>query len=178
MTIGTLRGYGPVRQLAFVVDDVVAEARRWAELFGAGPFMWSEAHIPDTVYRGQPVAIRAVMGIGMLDDQQIELIQPIDATPSVYREFLDAKGPGLHHVCFWDDVDAAVGRMQRDGFTLVHHGLTVNGDAFAYLSGPCAVPYVEVVDPEGGSGSMARMFAGLREMADGWDGSDPVRKRG
>ena len=170
-------GFGPIRQLAFVVGDVVAAATQWAELYGAGPFTVYEVDITDTEYRGTPARMWARMALGQLGDQQIELIEPLDDSPSVYREFLDAGGTGVHHVCFWHDIDDAVDRLGADGSELVQRGVTSTGAGFAYVSGAGRLPYVEIVDPTAGDGAMAMFFAAVAAAADGWDGSDPVRIR-
>merc|ERR1719487_3061544 len=35
---------------------------------------------------------------------QLELIQPMDNARSIYSDFLDSRGPGLHHVSSWPSV--------------------------------------------------------------------------
>ena len=133
--------------------------------------------MPATTFRGQPSHMRSRMALGQLADQQIELIQPLDDTPTVYSEFLDNGGRGVHHVCYWYDVDSANEILEGRGHELVQDGLTTGGDRFSYLAAPFGPPYVEVVDPTGGSGSMAKFFAAVAAAAVDWDGTDPVRTR-
>jgi hypothetical protein len=168
---------GPIRQLAFVVDDIERAAHHWVVSQGAGPFFVYDVDIADTWYRGTPTRLWARMALGQLADQQIELVQPLDDASGVYREYLDAGGRGLHHVCYWHDVDAASDMLQHQGYDMVHHGVTPGGQQFAYLAGPYGTPYVEVVDPTAGAGAMAQFFARVATASQGWDGSDPVRGR-
>src|SRR5215510_941252 len=95
---------GPVRQTAFVVSDIEACAREWAEVHGVGPWFIFTVDFPDTQYRGQTVPVRGRMGLAQSGGQQIELIEPDPGIPSIYREFLDAGGTGVHHICYWADL--------------------------------------------------------------------------
>ena len=65
---------------------------------------------------------------------QIELIQP-DDTPSVWRQFLNEKGEGLHHIAFRvKSADEAIKAMEGKGYPVMQRGLY--GDAsgqFAYM---------------------------------------------
>jgi hypothetical protein len=168
---------GPIRQTAFVVDDIEQSALDWAETYGAGPFFLFDVELLDTTYRGSPSVIRSRMALGQLGDQQIELIQPTDDARSVYREFIDSGRSGVHHVCFWHDVDEANALLTARGYEVVHEGRTAGGDRFSYVSGPLGPPYIEIVQPTGGSGSMATFFSAVAAAADGWDGTEPLRGR-
>ena len=64
--------FGPVRQLAFVVDNAEAAATHWAQVHGAGPFWVYEVDIADTNYRGETSRMWATMALGHLGDQQID----------------------------------------------------------------------------------------------------------
>ncbi len=54
---------------------------------------------PDTcTYRGRPADFVAHISFSYAGDTQLELIAPVTGE-SVYTEFLDRAGPGLHHIC-------------------------------------------------------------------------------
>lgn len=165
---------GPIRQTAFVVDDIEAAAWAWVDGHGVGPWFLYEVDIEGTTYRGRTVPMRARMGLAQTGGQQIELIQPDPDVPSIYTEFLANGGTGVHHVCYWADVTRAVEHFTTTGAQLVQEGVTAAGARFVYLSGSCGLPYVELVDPQGG---MKAFFDAIARAADGWDGSDPVRGR-
>jgi hypothetical protein len=168
-------GFGPVRQLAYIVADAEKAALEWVATFGAGPFWVFDVQMTDTWYRGTPgQPLRSRIALGQLGDMQIELICPVDHTPSVYTERPPA---GMHHVCFWHDVDEANRRLVAAGHTLVQEGLTPGGDRFSYLDGPLGAPYIEFVDPGAASGNMARFFDVIAAASRDWDGQEPLRSR-
>jgi hypothetical protein len=79
---------------------------------------------------------------------QLELIEPVSGT-SVYSEFLELSGPGLHHVCATVPDEAAFTAMcddaERRGTPIVTRGTMPGGMHFAYVSAPEAgVPYLEI----------------------------------
>jgi hypothetical protein len=55
-----------------------------------------------------------------LDDLQLELIEQVNDTPSMYREAVDRRGYGHHHYGFWvEDFDSAYDRAVADDFEAV-----------------------------------------------------------
>ncbi len=86
---------GPVHHVAIVVRSIEASLARYRQLFGLQP-------------EGSPVTF-APQGVrlcflptGPAPAARIELIEPVDATSGVAR-FLEARGEGLHHICFLTD---------------------------------------------------------------------------
>jgi catechol 2,3-dioxygenase-like lactoylglutathione lyase family enzyme len=68
---------------------------------------------------------------------------------SLYAEFLDAAGPGLHHICVEklsvEDFDAALADADDNGAPVVAQGVMPGGMRFAYVTAAAAgVPYVEI----------------------------------
>ena len=163
---------GPVRQTAFVVDDIEAAAAAWVEDHGIGPWFLYDVDIADTYYRDQDVPMQARMGLAQSGGQQIELIQPERVYPSLYTEFLDAGGTGVHHICYWADIDRARDHFVARGCDLVQHGQTGDGNRFLYTTGTCGVPYIEVLDP---NEAMAAFFTHVAKAAKDWNGTNPIR---
>jgi catechol 2,3-dioxygenase-like lactoylglutathione lyase family enzyme len=140
---------GPVVQVAWVTDDIEATERLLAEQFGVAA--WTR--IPEVVFgpeattlRGEPVEMVLHVSLGYAGDLQLELIQPVSG-PGIHREFLDAHGPGLHHVCFEvDDVDAACRASEAAGVPVLMRGSMMDGEIeFAYVDGSAGgAPYVEI----------------------------------
>lgn len=138
-------------QVAWVTGDTAATAQMLTALLGARTWIHlPDVHFgPDTCrYRGRPADFVADVALSYAGDMQLEIITPVRGE-SLYTEFLDRCGPGLHHVCMEaaDDraFDAAVSDAQRDGAELVADGVMAGGMRFAYLSAPAAgVPYVEI----------------------------------
>ena len=115
--------------------------------------------------------MRARMGLAHTGGQQIELIQPDLSLPSIYREFLEAGGTGVHHVCYWANIERSRKHFEDLGSEVVQHGMTATGNEFIYLSGNCGLPYLEFVDP---NESMAAFFTEIAEAAALWDGIDAI----
>jgi hypothetical protein len=167
---------GPVIQNGYVVDDLEAAARHWAEKLGVGPFYVFDSVAFDTVrYRGKPSPIEMSMAIGYWGELQIELIRPLNDAPSIYRDFAERGLTGLQHVgVLTDDLSRDLAALARRGVHPVQDGVAANGTAFAYVDTdfhPGGM--VEIIET---SPALAAGFAAIRKAADAWDGRDPVRR--
>jgi catechol 2,3-dioxygenase-like lactoylglutathione lyase family enzyme len=136
-------------QIAWVTEDLDATEKALTTLLGAKKWLRVPAvHFsPDTcTYRGRPADFVADISFSYAGDTQLELIAPVTGA-SVYSEFLDRAGPGLHHICIEvDDVDKAIGEAE-----VVQRGVMPGGMEFAYVSAEAAgVPYIEIahIPPE------------------------------
>lgn len=144
-------------QIAWVAGDLAATEQALTTLLGARRWVRMPAvhFAPDSCFhRGRPADFVADISLSYAGDTQLELIAPVRGD-SVYSEFLDRSGPGLHHVCVEaPDPAAFEARLrdaERDGTPAVCHGEMPGGMRFAYLSAPGAgVPYLEVayIPPE------------------------------
>ncbi len=138
-------------QLAWVTDDLDATERSLSALLGARNWVrMPGVHFgPDTcTHRGRPADYTADISLSYAGDLQLELIAP-GSGDSVYSEFLDRSGPGLHHVCVEvaDDAafDAAVAAAADGGATVAAQGVMPGGMRFAYVSDErSGVPYIEI----------------------------------
>lgn len=140
---------GPIIQVAWVTDDIEATERLLSQQFGVA----SWTRIPDVVFgadattlRGEPVELALHVSLGYAGELQLELIEPVRG-PGIHREFLDAHGPGLHHVCFGvDDLDAACAAAEAAGVPVLMRGSMMDGEIeFAYVDGSAGgAPYVEL----------------------------------
>ena len=140
-------------QIAWVTRDLDATEKALTTLLGAKKWIRvPDVHFgPDTcTYRGQPADFVAHIAFSYAGDTQLELIAPVRGE-SVYTEFLDRAGPGLHHVCVEvDDVDEAVSAASHDS-EVVQRGVMPGGMKFAYVTAEAAgVPYIEIahIPPE------------------------------
>jgi hypothetical protein len=130
-------------QIAWVTTDLTATEEALTTLLGAKKWI----RVPDVhfgpgscTYRGRPADFVASISFSYAGDTQLELISPVSGK-SVYTEFLDRSGPGLHHICVEvDDVDAAVGTAE-----VLQRGVMPGGMEFAYVTAAAAgVPYIEI----------------------------------
>lgn len=141
-----------VAQVGFIVKDVEAAKKKWAEFLGlevppTQPIGVYET--TQTVYQGQP-APEAYCWMAFFDvgpGLQLELIQPNDK-PSTWRSFLDEYGEGIHHVAFQvRDSKACVARAEAAGLKLVQHGVYGDGSGeYNYLDAPDLKCVVELLE--------------------------------
>lgn len=160
---------GPLTQICWVTDDVEATERLLSEQFGVGT--WTR--LPDiefgadtTTLRGEPVRFVVHVSLAYAGDLQLEIIQPVEG-PTIHREFLEAKGPGLHHICFEvDDVEASCAAAEAAGVPVLMRGSMMGGEIeFAYVDGSAAgAPYVELarIGPQ-----MQELFDGIKAQSGG-----------
>jgi len=108
----------PFFQEAYLVNDVEASVARWAEVFGAGPFVITHHHKTDRFdYRGTDHEADVSYAFGYLGDTMIQFIQQHDETPSIYRDMFAAGEEGFHHVgCLVHDFEAEFDRLTGLGF--------------------------------------------------------------
>jgi catechol 2,3-dioxygenase-like lactoylglutathione lyase family enzyme len=138
-------------QIAWVTPDLDATEKALTTLLGAKKWIRMAAvHFgPDAcTYRGRPADFVADIALSYAGDTQLELIAPVRGV-SIYTEFLDRAGPGLHHICVEvDDVERALAERNAE---VVQRGLMPGGMEFAYVSAQGAgVPYIEIahIPPE------------------------------
>ena len=166
---------GPIRQTGFVVTDLDAALTTWVEGLGVGPWLVLDPVVLDpSEYRGRPVATPTRIALAQSGELQIELIEPLDDSPSCYREFLDAGHEGLHHLAWWaDDFDSVVSGARAAGVEPVQAG-EVMGTRFCYLDTPAHPGTIaEVVEWTEASRWLA---ATVRDAAATWDGSTDPRR--
>jgi hypothetical protein len=168
---------GAVRQVGYVVDDLDAAIRHWTTALGVGPFFAiDDQPIRAFEHRGRPSAPRLSVALSYSGPVQIELIQPRDDAPSMWREFLDSGGQGVHHVAFWSSrYDDDLAGLRDAGWEVVQHGRSGSGgpdERFCYLQAAGAGAVVELSES---GGPKARIYDLVARAAGDWDGSNPVR---
>lgn len=169
---------GPVMQNGYVVEDLEAAARHWAEKLGVGPFFLFPGVEFETVrFRGEDSPIEMSMAIGYWGDLQIELIRPLNDAPSIYRDFRERGLKGLQHVgVLTRDLGADLAALAARGVHPVQDGRAANGTAFAYVDTDFhpggMVELIEV------SPALEKGFAMIKAASVDWDGRNPVRVLG
>ena len=167
--------FGEIRQLGYVVPDIEAAMDYWSRVLGVGPFFYAErVPVVNFTYRGAPSSPVTSVALANSGAVQVELIQQRNDAPTMYRDFVQAKGSGLQHVAYWtQNFDADMERLSARGFKVGMGGEVGARGRFVYFETeyhPGAV--IELSEVEGPKG---RMFDLIRNASIGWDGSDPVR---
>jgi len=164
--------FGAIRQNGYVVPDLAAAMRHWAEVLGIGPWQVIDPlPVTDARYRNQPTEAAAAIALSYSGDLQIELIQPLNGAPSPYNDFLGiCPTGGLQHISSWPttaDFDAARAAFTAAGGAVLFEG-AVGSTRFVYLDtigtlGTC----FEMADLSAGT---RRLFDSIRQAALDWDG--------
>jgi catechol 2,3-dioxygenase-like lactoylglutathione lyase family enzyme len=131
-----------LHQIAYVVRDITAAQTFFTAHLGTSRFHIAEdVPVEEPTYRGQPGNFRLHIALAYAGETQIELIQPLSGE-SIYQEFLDRKGEGLHHLGFIvDDYDKAISDFTGNGYPVIQSGrLGRNpGVRFAYFDTEAAI---------------------------------------
>jgi catechol 2,3-dioxygenase-like lactoylglutathione lyase family enzyme len=136
-------------QIAWVTPDLDTAEKALTGLLGAKKWIRLPGvrFGPDScTYRGNPADFVADIALSYAGETQLELIAPVSGD-SIYTEFLEHSGPGLHHICLeTDDVETAVAAAGEHGAEVVQRGVMPGGMEFAYVSAAHAgVPFLELV---------------------------------
>ena len=139
-------------QVGFIVRDVEATKRKWAEFLGVEvpetqPV--GDYSVTQTTFMGQPApkasCLMAFFDVG--PGLQLELIQPNEA-PSTWRNFLNEHGEGMHHIAFQvQDSAKQVANAEAAGLKLVQHGgYGDGGGEYNYRDAPELKCIVELLE--------------------------------
>jgi catechol 2,3-dioxygenase-like lactoylglutathione lyase family enzyme len=144
-------------QIAWVARRLDATEKALTTLLGAKKWVRIPGvhFAPETcTFRGRPADFVADISFSYAGEMQLELIAPVSGE-SIYSEFLERSGPGLHHICVEvgdvDAFDSALRNAESQGGTVVQQGVMPGGMRFGYLSAEHAgVPYIEIahISPE------------------------------
>ncbi|MCL6250874.1 VOC family protein [Altererythrobacter sp. KTW20L] len=167
---------GGVAQTAFIVPDLPTAICHWVADMGAGPFfVLPNLLVPGQTYRGSPSTADVTLAMGFAGHMMIELIQPLDDNPSVYRETIALRGYGYHHVGIaCDDVEAASRAYQQRGYVEAYRAAVPTGGEVVYLDNGTgrSLGFIELLPVTPG---MDETFTRFWEASRQWDGRDPIR---
>jgi hypothetical protein len=166
---------GPVRQIGYVAKDIEKAMQEWLNL-GVGPWFYTEkVSVRNFQYRGRPFDLNMSAALSNAGYIQIELIQQRDETPSLYRDFLQTCGEGIHHVSHWvDDFDEKSRILFDLGYLIGHSGNIGRGGRFAYfINDRLPGTIIEISEM---IGFKEKYFKSIADTCLDWDGSDPIRR--
>jgi catechol 2,3-dioxygenase-like lactoylglutathione lyase family enzyme len=133
-------------QVGLIVRDVEATARKYAAAFGfAVPPIIQTPGFDNarTTLGGEPSEATARLAFFQTGQLVVELIEP-DEKPSVWREFLEKNGEGVHHIAFRvGDTKATEALLAEQGIKTLQQGLFVDGSGlYTYVD---SVPQLGVM---------------------------------
>jgi hypothetical protein len=166
---------GQTIQTAYVVKDIREAIDWWVNEARVGPwFLLDHFWAPDQTYRGAKATADVAIAMGFAGSMCIELIQPLDDNPSVYKDMIDQRGYGFHHIgVAVSDVDAQIPAHEARGYRVAFRAQVPTGGAVAYLDNGRNDPgMLELIPATSG---MDEAFTRFYQAAQNWDGTDPVR---
>jgi len=162
-------------QMAYVVPDLRAAIAHWTGTLRVGPWFVLEHFTgDDPVYRGQPSKAQVALAMSFSGHMNLELIQPKNEAPSVYREMIERRGYGFHHwgVATWS-FDAAVAQYESAGYALAFRAAVPSGGRVGYMDTTRVLPgYTELIEL---GGAFEEVFGRFHRACRDWDGKDPIR---
>ncbi len=166
---------GSIIELCHVTADLDAALLHWTRDLGAGPFFVFDVPVlPDQLYYGQPTEVSMRVGFGFSGGVLIELLEQTNDGASPFRDFLETRGPGLHHVMPRWDYDAGYARLSAAGHAVAYAGRMPSGERFCLFDTRADNgAYVELMEL---SPAMLHALALMEQAHRQWDGvTEPVR---
>lgn len=116
-----------VLQIGILVRNADEAVRQYSTLLGISD--WNINFVDTQIGKGRnfhsgedDVAVKAKIAWALIGGVELELIEPQDKT-SVYAQFIESHGPGVHHIMFGtDDFDRTVNRLNGAGIERVLSG--------------------------------------------------------
>ena len=119
---------GGLQQVAFVVKDMAAAQKFFNETMGVPRFYVIDdfgLKVTEKTFRGRPADHNFKLALAYSGDTQIELIEHLSGD-TCYKEFLDHRGEGLHHLGFFiedfQQYESALGALVGHGYSVLMSG--------------------------------------------------------
>ena len=91
-----------IMQLCFVTDNLEKSIEWFADLTGKTPSHIGKAADHDearAIYHGKPADVSCRLAMFTFDNLDVEFLEP-GPEKSAWRDLLEEKGPGVHHIAF------------------------------------------------------------------------------
>lgn len=177
-TLGFGQNVGQIVQTAYVVKDIRGAIDWWVRDGKVGPWFLLDSFTgSEQRYRGEPTTADVSIAMAFAGHMMIELIQPRDQKRSVYKEIIDQRGYGFHHLGIAvSDVETERAAYEKRGYHVVFSAPVPSGGTVYYLSGGLAAPgMVELIPATPG---MDEMFTRYWNASVDWKGDNPIRPFG
>jgi len=125
-----------ISQVALVVEDLKKTIERYWKILGIGPwkiYNCAPPRLKEMIVYGKPTPYSMMFAETHLGQVILEVIEPTEG-PSIYKEFLEERGEGLHHIACYKVPDV---EKTLDNFRKMKIGVLQSGkfydDEFYYL---------------------------------------------
>jgi len=162
-------------QIAFTVPDLEAACREWAERVGAGPFLIRQHMSVAATHDGQPAIYDHSAAFGQWGPLMLELVELHECSPAPLNDAFRHSAPNAvnHYAYFVEDLEASSAALQKQGFPLIMELVSSSGMQVHFLDGRSTIGgHIEIYE---GNEHIRAHYAKVAELAQDWDGSDPVR---
>ncbi len=166
---------GSIIELCHVTRDLDAALLHWTRDLGAGPFFVFDVPVlPGQLYYGQPTEVSMRVGFGFSGGILIELLEQTNAGASPFRDFLQERGEGLHHIMPRCDFVEGHARFSAAGHQVAYAGQMPSGERFCLFdTRAVSGAYVELMEL---SPAMLGSLSLMAKAHAAWDGiTDPIR---
>jgi methylmalonyl-CoA/ethylmalonyl-CoA epimerase len=140
-------------QVAYVVPDLDEGVQRLGRSLGVSRWLgwrYTGSYLPNRIFRGQTGDFES-HGVIAEYGPSLEIIAPLSGR-SVFTEFLDAHGPGLHHLGYFvPSLAQERERLIAQGLSEVQygggHGMDGDGQISFFEIVGGAASYLELIEP-------------------------------
>lgn len=171
------RLFGNIAQIGYVVRDIDTAMENWVK-HGVGPWFYVDRVQTDYFrYRGVDSGMQMSVALANSGDVQLELIQPRNDAPSMYRDFLESGREGMQHIAYWsNDFQTLLDDALAAGYTVGQEG-SIGGEQGRFVYLDTELEQGTVIELSDISGPKGQFFQYIRDVAASWGGSDPIRGR-
>ena len=124
-----------IMQIAHIVRNLDKTIEQYHACLGLGPwdiYTFEPPLLRDSIYRGKPSDHSFLVAVTWIGAMQIEVMQPLSGY-SIYNEFLDKNGEGLHHIKeYSSDCEKTIEEYKAKGIDVIQSG-KIDEDEFYYL---------------------------------------------
>lgn len=118
--------FNEISQVAVVVKDLNRTIQNYWKMLGLGPwsiYTFAPPALTEMVIRGKPVEYSMKLAETTVGGVIIEVVEPLKG-PSIYREFLEEKGSGPHHIACYKlpNVKEALTIFEKMGIAVLQSG--------------------------------------------------------
>ena len=162
-------------QIAYTVPDLEAACREWAERVGAGPFLIRPHLSVVATHNGEPAIYDHSAAFGQWGPLMLELVELHECSPAPLNEAFRHSAPNEvnHYAYFVEDLDASSAALEEQGFPLMMELISSSGMRVHFLDGRSTIG--GLIEIYVGNEHLRAHYARVAELAQDWDGSDPVR---
>jgi hypothetical protein len=128
-----------VAQICIIVPDLEEAVENFWQVFGVGPwhfYTYGKPLVEHMTRRGEPTEYRMRVALSYIGSMRVELIEPLEGD-TVYQEFVDEHGYGVHHLgVLTEDMAESLRRAEEAGLEMTQDGAGFGPDGdghYAYL---------------------------------------------